>query len=171
MILGMSLPVFTLVHIAISLVGLAAGFGVLFGFLASRELPSWTKTFLVFTILTSATGYLFPFDKVLPSHAVGAISLALLAVAVVALYVFHLAGAWRWIYVSSAVAALYLNAFVLVVQTFLKNPALVQIAPAQSEPPFLVAQALLLVAFVALGTLAVRRFHPAPATSAVLRPA
>ena len=171
MMLGMSLPVFTLVHIAISLIGLAAGFGVLFGFLASKELPSWTKTFLVFTILTSATGYLFPFEKVLPSHIVGAISLALLAIAVASLYVFRLAGAWRWIYVSSAVAALYLNAFVLVVQTFLKNPALVQIAPTQSEPPFLAAQALLLVSFVVLGALAIRRFHPEPSPAVVLRPA
>jgi hypothetical protein len=169
--LGMSLPIFTLVHIAISLVGLAAGFGVLFGFLGSRQLPSWTRTFLVFTILTSATGYLFPFDKLLPSHVVGAISLALLGIAVAGLYVFRLAGAWRWIYVSTAVAALYLNAFVLVVQTFLKNPALVKIAPTQSEPPFLAAQAALLVAFVVLGTLAVRRFHPEVAPAAILRPA
>jgi hypothetical protein len=170
-ILGMSLPVFTLVHIAISLVGLAAGFGVLFGFLGSRDSPAWTKTFLAFTILTSATGYLFPFGKLLPSHIVGAVSLATLAIAVAALYVFHLAGAWRWIYVASAVAALYLNAFVLVVQTFVKNPALAQIAPTQSEPPFVATQALLLVAFVALGALAIRRFHPEPTPVARLRPA
>ena len=159
MLLGMSLPVFTLVHIALSLVGIAAGFGVLHGFLASRAVSSWTKTFLLFTLLTSLTGFLFPFDRLLPSHVVGAISLVVLAVAAAALYVFRLAGAWRWIYVSSAVAALYLNTFVLVVQTFVKNPALKELAPTQSEPAFLVVQALLLAAFVALGALAVRRFR------------
>lgn len=171
MLLGLSLPVFTLVHIAISLVGIAAGFGVLHGFLTSRESASWTKAFLIFTLLTSLTGYLFPFDRVLPSHVVGAISLAVLAVAAAGLYVFRLAGAWRWIYVACAVAALYLNAFVLVVQTFLKNPALRQIAPTQTEPPFLIVQGLLLGAFVVLGVLAVRRFHPETSGVARLRTA
>lgn len=160
MTLGLSLPVFTLLHIAISLIGIAAGFGVLYGFLVSRELASWTKVFLIFTILTSVTGYFFPFERVLPSHVVGAVSLVVLAVAVVAIYVFRLAGAWRWIYVASAVAALYLNTFVLVVQTFVKNPALKELAPTQSEPPFVMAQALLLITFVVLGWLATRRFHP-----------
>jgi hypothetical protein len=160
MLLGMSLPVFTLVHILLSLVGIAAGFGVLYGLLQSRESASWTGVFLVFTTLTSLTGYLFPFERVLPSHVVGAVSLVALAVAAAALYLFRLAGACRWIYVVSAVAALYLNTFVLVVQTFVKNPALKELAPTQSEPPFLVVQALLLAAFVALGALAVRRFHP-----------
>ena len=160
MILGLSLPAFTLVHIAISLIGLASGFGVLYGFLVSRESASWTKAFLGFTILTSVTGYFFPFEKILPSHVVGGISLVVLAVAVIALYGFRLAGASRWIYVVSAVAALYLNAFVLVVQTFIKNPALKDLAPTQSEPPFVITQGLLLLAFIALGVLAVRRFHP-----------
>lgn len=161
---GLSLPVFTLVHIAISLIGIAAGFGVLSGFLASRDAAPWTKTFLSFTILTSVTGYFFPFDHVLPSHIVGGVSLVVLAMAVAALYVFRLAGAWRWIYVASAVAALYLNTFVLVVQTFIKNPALKELAPTQSESPFVITQALLLIAFVVLGALAVRRFHPEPRT-------
>ena len=160
MMLGLSLPMFTLVHIAISLIGLAAGFGVLYGFLLSRASTSWTKVFLVFTILTNVTGFLFPFDRLLPSHIVAAISLIVLAVALAALYVFHLAGAWRWIYVSTAVAALYLNAFVLVAQTFNKNPALKELAPTQSEPAFVITQALLLVGFVVLGVLAARRFHP-----------
>lgn len=160
MTFGLSVPAFTLLHIAISLIGIAAGFGVLYGFLVSRESSSWTRAFLAFTILTSVTGYFFPFDKILPSHVVGAISLAVLTVAVIALYGFRLAGSWRWIYVASAVAALYLNTFVLVVQTFVKNPALKELAPTQSEPPFVVTQGLLLVAFIALGALAVRRFHP-----------
>jgi hypothetical protein len=167
--LGMSLPVFTLVHIALSLIGIAAGFGVLYGFLVSRGSPSWTKVFLVFTILTSVTGYFFPAERVLPSHIVGAISLVVLAIAVAALYAFHLAGAWRATYVVTAVAALYLNTFVLVAQTFVKNPALKELAPTQSEPPFVITQALVLIAFVVLGFLAVRRFHPEPVAS--LRPA
>ena len=87
--LGLSLPMFTLVHIAISLIGIAAGFGVLYGFLASRDSPSWTGTFLVFTALTSVTGFFFPADRLLPSHVVGAISLVVLAVAIAALYFFR----------------------------------------------------------------------------------
>jgi len=158
--LGLSLPAFTLVHIAISLIGIAAGFGVLYGFLVSHDSPTWTSAFLLFTVLTSVTGYLFPFEHLLPSHIVGAISLVVLAIAVAALYAFHLAGSWRWIYVVSAVAALYLNTFVLAVQTFIKNPALKELAPTQSEPPFVITQALILIAFVVLGFLAVRRFHP-----------
>src|SRR4029434_1685124 len=129
MMLGLSLPVFTLVHIAISLIGIAAGFGVLYGFLVSHESSSWTKTFLTFTILTSITGYLFPTDHVLPSHIVGAISLVVLAVAVIARYYYRLAGASRWIYVASAVAAQFLNTFVLVAQTFAKTPPLKELAP------------------------------------------
>lgn len=160
MTFGLSLPAFTLLHIAISLIGIAAGFGVLYGFLVSRESAPWTRVFLAFTILTSVTGYFFPFEKILPSHVVGAISLAVLAVAVIAIYGFRLAGSWRWIYVAAAVAALYLNAFVLVVQTFLKNPALKELAPTQSEPAFVATQGLLLVAFIVLGAVAVRRFHP-----------
>jgi hypothetical protein len=171
MILGMSIPAFTLVHIAISLIGIAAGFGVLYGFLASRDSPSWTKMFLAFTILTSVTGYFFPFQRLLPSHIVGAISLVILAVAVAALYGFQLAGAWRWIYVTSAVAALYLNVFVLVVQTFIKNPPLKELAPTQSAPAFVITQALVLFAFIALGVFAVRRFHPETGSITHPRPA
>ena len=169
--LGLSRPVFTLVHIAISLIGMAAGFGVLYGLIASRDSASWTKMFLVFTVLTSVTGYFFPFEHVLPSHVVGAISLAILAVAIAALYVFHLAGAWRWIYVVGAVVALYLNTFVLVVQTFIKNPALKELAPTQTEPPFVITQALLLLTFVVLGVIAVRRYHPEQRRVSGLQPA
>jgi hypothetical protein len=169
MMLGLSLPLFTLVHIAISLIAIAAGFGVLYGFLASQESTSWTKTFLVFTILTSITGYLFPADRVLPSHIVGAISLVVLAVAVVARYVYRLAGASRWIYVVSAVAAQFLNTFVLVAQTFAKNPPLKELAPTQSEPAFVITQLLLLVTFVVLGFLAVRRYRPEASAIAGLR--
>ena len=163
MVLGMSISSFTLVHVVISLIGIATGFVVLWGLLNSRALPGWTMWFLVTTILTSVTGYFFPVEHILPSHIVGAISLALLAVAVAALYGLHLAGSWRWLYVASAVAALYLNTFVLVFQTFLKIPALKATAPTASEPPFVAAHAFVLIAFVVLGLLAARRFHPAGA--------
>lgn len=161
--LGMSLPTFTLFHVAISLVGIFAGFIVLAGMYGNRPMPGWTALFLVTTVLTSVTGFLFPFQKVLPSHIVGVISLVVLVVAIAALYVYKLAGAARWIYVATAVLALYLNVFVLVVQAFLKVPFLHALAPAQNEPAFIGAQGAVLVAMIALGYGALRRFHPAGA--------
>jgi hypothetical protein len=118
MILGMSLPTFTLLHVVISLVAIVAGVVVLLGMLGSNRLTGWTALFLATTVLTNATGFLFPFTRLLPSHVVGIISLVVLAVAVVALYLCRLAGAWRWVYVASAVLALYLNVFVLAVRSF-----------------------------------------------------
>ena len=167
MILGMSVPTFTMFHVVLSLVGIVAGLIVLGGMLGSKKLEGWTALFLATTVLTSATGFLFPFVKVLPSHIVGVISLAVLVVAIVALYVCGLAGRWRWIYVASAVFALYLNAFVGVVQAFLKIPSLKTLAPTQAEPPFVVAQAVVLVAFVGLGILAARSFHPETGASSL----
>src|SRR5439155_8179662 len=96
----------------ISLVGIGSGFVVIFGLLAGKRLDGWTALFLVTTVATSVTGFGFPFDHLLPSHKVGIISLAVLAVAILARYAFHLAGGWRRIYVISAVTALYLNVFV-----------------------------------------------------------
>jgi hypothetical protein len=170
MILGMSVSTFTLVHVVISLVGIFAGLVVVFGMFGSKKLDGWTALFLAATVLTSVTGFFFPFDKILPSHIVGIISLVVLAIAILALYALHLAGPWRWIYVVSAMLALYLNVFVGVVQAFQKLPLLASLAPTQSEPPFLIAQAVVLVIFVGLGIAAVRSFHPptdAPASSAV----
>ena len=161
MILGMSISTFTLLHVVISLIGILAGAVVLlFGMLRSRRLEGWTALFLGTTVLTSVTGFFFPFDQILPSHIVGVISLVVLAVAIVALYAYRLAGSWRWIYVSSAVLSLYLNAFVGVVQAFLKVPFLNALAPTQKEPPFLIAQGVVLLIFIALGIMAVRSFHP-----------
>jgi hypothetical protein len=141
-------------------VGIFAGLVVVFGMLGSKRLDGWTALFLATTVLTSVTGFFFPFDKILPSHIVGMISLVVLAIANLALYALHLAGPWRWIYVISAVLALYLNVFVGVVQAFQKVPLLASLAPTQSEPPFLIAQAVVLVIFVVLGIAAVRSFHP-----------
>jgi uncharacterized membrane protein SirB2 len=160
----MSVPTFTLVHVVLSLVGILAGLVVLFGMFSSKKLVASTALFLATTVLTSATGFFFPRDHVLPAHIVGVISLFVLAVAIFALYERHLAGSWRWIYVAGTVVALYLNVFVGVVQAFQKLPFFASLAPTQSEPPFLVAQALVLVIFIALGVLALRSFHPQPDT-------
>jgi hypothetical protein len=153
----------TLVHVLISLAGIAAGFVVLWGFLKDKPLPRWTAAFLATTIATSATGYLFPFTQLLPSHIIGALSLVLLALAVHALYQRKLAGRWRKTYVITATAALYFNVFVLIVQLFLKVPFLNALAPTQAEPPFALAQFLNLVLFAYLGFRAVKRFHSGPA--------
>jgi uncharacterized membrane protein len=158
MILGMD--VLTFVHTLLSLIGIVAGFVVLAGFFDSTRRESWTALFLITTIATSVTGFAFPFTKLLPSHIVGLISLAVLACACAARYGFRMQGAWRWIYVVSALAALYLNVFVLVAQAFAKVPALKALAPTQSEPPFLIAQTIVLALFVYLGTRAAMRYRP-----------
>jgi hypothetical protein len=164
MILGMSLSTFTAVHVIISLIAIVSGIIVMFGLLGSKRMPGMTAIFLVFTILTSATGFLFPVDKLLPSHLIGILSLVLLAIACIALYVMKLSGPWRWIYVVTAMTALYLNVFVLIIQAFLKVGPLHALAPSvpPSEPPFAVLQGIVLLFFVIVIIGAVRRFRPAP---------
>jgi hypothetical protein len=167
MVLGMSLATFTLVHVAISLIAIVTGILVMIGMLGGRRLPSFTAIFLLFTILTSATGFLFPVTQLLPSHVLGIISLVLLALACVALYGQRLAGPWRWIYVVTALLSLYLNVFVLVTQTFLKTPALSAIAPGNppTGPVFGAVQGVVLVVFAALIFAAWRRFRPQAAVA------
>jgi hypothetical protein len=160
MMLGLSLPTFTILHVIISLIGIVAGIFVLFGLLGSNRLPGWTALFLLTTILTSATGFGFPFTALLPSHMIGILSLVLLAIACIALYGMKLSGAWRWIYVVTATIALYLNIFVLIIQAFLKIPALTALAPGNSGPVFAVVQGLVLLFFVIAIIGAVRRFRP-----------
>jgi len=159
MILGLSIAAFTKVHTLISLVGIVTGLVFLIALLRGRWLGGWNLWFLVFTILTSVTG--FPFllvqPKIGPPHIVGAISLVDLAIALLALYQFKRAGIWRPIYTITAVFALYLNCFVLVVQSFQKIPFLHPFAPTGSEPPFAIAQGLVLIAFIVTGFIAVRR--------------
>jgi hypothetical protein len=164
MIFGMT--TLTFVHVVLSLIGILSGLVVLFGLLTAKRLDGWTALFLTTTVLTSATGFLFPFHKLLPSHIVGIISLVLLAVAILARYALHLAGAWRWIYVVTAVIALYLNVFVLVVQAFLKVPALNDLAPTQSEPPFKITQLVVLALFVVLAIVAAIKFRIEPTRTA-----
>jgi hypothetical protein len=165
MILGMSLATFTTLHVVISLVGIAAGLVVMAGLLGSRRTPGWTALFLLTTILTSATGFLFPFTQLLPSHVIGIISLVLLAIACAALYGMKLAGAGRWIFVVTAMVALYLNIFVLVIQAFLKVPALHALAPSvpPAGPPFALTQGAVLLFFIGVIVGALRRFRPPPA--------
>jgi hypothetical protein len=162
MVLGMSLATFTLLHVIISLVGIVSGLVVLYGLFGSNRMSGMTALFLATTILTSATGFLFPFTQLLPSHMVGILSLVLLAIACYALYGKHLAGAWRWIYVVTAMISLYLNVFVLVIQSFLKIPVLHALAPSvpPSEPPFAAVQGVVLVLFIIAIVVAVRRFRP-----------
>ena len=151
-----NLATYTLIHVVLSLVGIGSGIVVVLGLIAGKRLNLSNALFLGTTVATSITGYGFPLDHLLPSHIVGAISLIVLAVAIYARYARHVAGRWRAAYVISAVAALYFNCFVLVVQAFLKVPALNALAPTQSEPPFAVAQLAVLVLFIVLGVAAIR---------------
>jgi hypothetical protein len=163
MMLGLSLQAFTLLHVVISLIGIVSGLIVLFGLFKSQPMPGMTAIFLLTTILTNVTGFMFPFDKLLPSHMIAILSLILLAIACIALYGMKLSGAWRSIYLITAIASLYLNVFVLVIQSFLKIGPLHALAPSvpPSEPPFAVVQGIVLVLFVLAIIRAVRRFHPA----------
>ena len=154
-----ALSAFTLFHVILSLIGIFSGFIVVWGLINSRRLNGWTSVFLWSTVLTSVTGYFFPFHKLLPSHILGALSLIALAVAIYARYPRNLAGGWRRTYVVSAVLALYFNFFVLIVQLFEKVPALHELAPTQSETPFKVAQLVALLVFLALGYLSAKNFH------------
>jgi len=165
MILGMSLATFTMVHVVISLIAIVAGLVVMFGMLGSKSQPGLTAIFLLFTILTSATGFLIPpllSEKLLPSHMIGILSLVLLAIACIALYGMKLSGPWRWIYLLTALLSLYLNVFVLVIQSFLKVPALTALAPGNppAGPVFGVAQGIVLVFFVVTIIGVWRRFRP-----------
>jgi hypothetical protein len=171
MILGMSLATFTLVHVIISLLGIAAGFVVMYGMLTSNRMPGMTAFFLITTIATSVTGFMFPLKQIGPPHIVGAISLVVLAFTLIALYGYHLSGRWRATYVSTAIVAQWFNVFVLIVQMFQKIPALNAFAPKGNEPPFAIAQGVVLLAFVVWGWLALKRFHPAVTSTAPLRPA
>ncbi len=162
MILGLSLPTFTLLHVLLSAVGIAAGLIVTERLLRNRALGLTNTVFLAATILTSATGFLFPsrMAAFTPAQTLGAISLVLLAIAALALYVGNLIGAWRWIYVVTAMMAFYFNLFVAVVQAFAKVGRLRVLAPTQTEPPFVFTQAAVLLFFLIVAVIALRRFRP-----------
>lgn len=160
MILGLSFDLFTKLHVIISLIGIISGLVAVWGMLVSRKFVGWTVVFLAFTVLTSFTGFPLPPFGFDPPRVIGVISLVLLAGAILGYYVFRLRGSWRWIYVVTAVTSLYLNVFVFVVQAFQKIAFLQPLAPTQSEPLFVVAQAIVLALFAGLGLLSVRRFYP-----------
>ena len=155
-----AMTTFTKVHVLISLIAIFAGFVIAFGLLTAKRLDGWTALFLAMTLLTSVTGFFFPFHGFTPAIVVGIVSLVVLAIAIFARYGRKLTRAWRWIYVVTAMLALYLNVFVLIVQLFQKVPALKSLAPTQSEPPFQIAQLCALLIFVILTVFAVIRFRP-----------
>ena len=156
------LAIYTLVHVVISLAGIFSGFVVLFGLLAGKRLDGWTKFFLITTVATSVTGFFFPLHGFTPAIGVGIISLLVLSIAIFARYPRQLAGRWRWIYVVTAMIALYLNVFVAIVQAFEKAPVLKVLAPTQSEPPFKLTQLVVLALFVVLTIVGVIRFRLEP---------
>jgi hypothetical protein len=157
-ILGMSTSTFTLIHVVLSLAGIGSGFVVLLGLLNRKRLDGWTMIFLTTSILTSVSGFLFPFERLLFSHVLGLLSLAVLTIAIFARHVFGCAGSWRWLYVVAASLALYFNCVAAVVQLFAKISALKAIAPTQTEPVFVAIQLVVLAIFVVLTILAVKRF-------------
>jgi hypothetical protein len=160
MILGVSTSTFTLLHVLISVVALVSGAVAIGGMAIGRRLDGWTPLFLWSTVATSVTGFLFHSKSFGPPHIIGVISLVVLAFTFTALYFYRMVGLWRPVYVVTAITALYLNAFVAVVQAFQKISLLHDLAPTQSEPPFLVAQALLLVGFIIVGLLSTWKFRP-----------
>jgi hypothetical protein len=160
MILGISTATFTQFHVLLSLIGIVSGIVVALAMLAANRLPVFTAIFLATTVATSVTGFMFHFASFGPPEIIGVISLVALGTAILALYSYKLAGSWRWIYVAAAVFALYLNVFVGVVQTFQKVAFFHALAPTQTEPPFAVAQGVVLIAFIALGIAAAKKFHP-----------
>ncbi len=159
MILGLPTATYTLIHVIISLIAIATGLIVLFGLLSNRRMSGITAVFLIFTALTSLTGFAFPNTHLTPGLKVGIISMVVLAVAALARYGFHLAGVWRRAYVVTAMVALYLNVFVLIVQLFEKVPALRALAPHQTEAPFAVTQLAVLLLFIVLTTFAAIKFR------------
>lgn len=155
----MSLAAFTALHVALSLIGIASGFAVLFGMIAARKLPGVTMLFLITTILTSVTGFMFPYKGFTPGIGIGILSLIVLIVAIVARYIGRLRGRWRGTWVVTAALALYFNFFVLIVQSFEKVPSLHALAPTQTETPFKVAQLISLALFAVLTSIAYFRFR------------
>jgi hypothetical protein len=159
----------TIVHVIISLLGIGSGFVVIYGMWKNQRMEGWTKLFLATTIATSLTGFIFPFEGFKPSYVLGVLSLIALGIAVYARYVRQMTGSWRWMYAVTAIVSQYFNVFVLVAQGFAKIPALKSLAPTQSEPPFAIAQGIVLGAFFAIGYLSLKRFKPQPVGGRRLR--
>ncbi|HEY6852048.1 MAG TPA: hypothetical protein VI320_38295 [Terracidiphilus sp.] len=161
MILGLSTAAFTQLHVLISLIGIAAGLLALFGLLAGKLYRLMSSLFLITTVLTSVTGFLFPFHGMTPGIILGILSMIVLLLAIWALYIGKLEGAWRGTYVVTSSLALWFNFFVLIAQSFAKIPALRAIAPSQASPAFGITQAVVLIVFLWLTVRAFKRFHSA----------
>jgi hypothetical protein len=162
---------FTLIHVLISLLAIASGLIVTFGMISSKRLDGWTAVFLGTTVLTSVTGFFFPINGPTPALTLGALSLIVLAVAILARYRYHMVGIWRRTYAITAVVALYFNFFVLIVQAFLHIPALHALAPTQTETPFMLAQLVALLFFATLGKAAVKNFRAEPEQQTAMKKA
>src|SRR5262245_18378556 len=162
-VLGLSLEAFTTVHVILCVVAIVSGLIVIAGLLGSKPLEGWTAIYLLSALAASATGFGFPFEKLLPSQSHGIIGIVVLIATALGRNVFHLHGSWRAIYAVGAVLGVYFQIFVLIVQAFGKVDTLRALAPTQSEPPFAIAQVVALVIFVALAIAAARIFHPPPA--------
>jgi hypothetical protein len=148
-------------HVIVSFVAIASGFAVLAGFLGGRQGGPWTPLFLVTAAIVLISGFLLPFSTITPAVATGIVGTVVLLATLYARYAGGMRGVWRPVFVVGAVVSLYLNVFVLVAQLFLKVPTLNALAPTGSEPPFAIAQGIVLALFLVAGTLSLRRFHPA----------
>ena len=174
MIVGLSVPTFTLVHVVITLIAIVSGIIIVFGMIGSHRLPKLTALFWLTTVLTTVTGFMFFLSptqaKMLtPAAATGIVATLFFLLGLIALYVKQLFGKWRWIYTLSAVISLYLNVFVLIVQSFGKlkiiNPAAPMVGPPFAPPTdfqFAVAQGAALVIFVMLGIITTIKFRRGP---------
>jgi hypothetical protein len=159
MILG--LTTYAWIHTLLSLVAIVAGIVVVKALLDSRMPGGWTALYLVTAIATSATGFGFPFVRLIDSYYLGAASLVVFALVLLARYAFSLAGVWRWVYALGMVLGLWFLVVVLIAQAFKKVPALTAMAPTQAEPPFLVVQLVALAILGVVAIAAVRKFRPA----------
>lgn len=151
------LLIFTLFHVALSVVMLIVGAVVVNGLLRGRDTGRWVAVFLIFTFATNASGFGFPFAKLLPSHITAIIALVLLAAVLAARYAFALAGFWRWVYAGGLVFSLFFDVFVLVAQAFGKIPALQRLPSIGGKPPFAITELVVLAAFVVMAIMAIRR--------------
>jgi len=153
----------TLFHTLLSLIAIATGIRVVYGFLNNQTYPGWTTTYIVTTTLTLITSFLFPFHGFTPAIGVGILCILILIPTLYAKYRTSLTGIWRVVYVAGSAVLFYFNCFVLIAQSFQKISFLHALAPTGSEPPFAISQAVLLIGAIILGVMAVRRFRvPGP---------
>ncbi|MBB3610933.1 hypothetical protein [Rhizobium sp. BK602] len=150
----------TLIHVIISLIAILAGIVVIHGLITVRRHARSTLVYMVTILLTSLTGFLFPFNGVTPGIVFGIVTVLVFIPTAIARYGLRMAGVWRLVFIAGSLFMLYLNCVVLVVQSFQKIPALNAIAPLGNEPSLLAVQVVLLVAFLIVGLLSLRRFRP-----------